>query len=93
MEPLLKSEIFFFISSIATVLLTVLLSILLFYLIKTTRNLHRLSEILKSDFKESEEFINELRERLENNWIFKLFFPRITKRRKTRSTIKNEHKK
>ncbi|MDO8551928.1 MAG: hypothetical protein Q7S01_00175 [bacterium] len=50
-------------------------SILLFYLIKAGKNLYILSEALKGGFKESEEFIAELRERLEDNMVFRLFFP------------------
>lgn len=68
-------DIFFFISSVSTVVLAVLASILLFYLIKAGKNLYILSEALKGGFKESEEFIAELRERLEDNMVFRLFFP------------------
>ena len=75
MESLLKADIFFFISSVATVVLAVLVSVLLFYLIKAGRNLYLLSAVLKSDFKESEEFVAELKERLEENMVFQFFFP------------------
>ena len=82
MEPLIKADIFFFIASIATIVLAVLVSILLLYLIKAGKNLYMLSEALKGNFKESEEFIHELRERLENNIVFRLFFPPLRTRRK-----------
>jgi hypothetical protein len=82
MESLMKADIFFFISSIATVVLTILVSILLVYLIRAGRNLHALSEALKGGFKESEEFITELKDRLEDNIVFRLFFPPSRKRRK-----------
>ena len=83
MESLMKADIFFFISSIATVVLTILVSILLVYLIKAGKNLHALSEALKGGFKESEEFVTELKERLEDNVVFRLFFPPARRRRKT----------
>ncbi len=83
MEPLMQSEIFFFISSIGTVLLVVLASILLYYLIKAGRNLYLLSQSLKSNYKESEEFIEELRERLEDNAVFQVFFPPARRKRNT----------
>lgn len=86
MEALMKSDIFFFISSVATIVLAVLASIVLFYLIKAGKNLYMLSEAIKGDFQESKEFIAELKERLENNIVFRLFFPPIQKKRKT--TIK-----
>jgi hypothetical protein len=82
MEPLIKADIFFFISSIATIILLVLISIILFYLIKAGKNLYLISEALKNNFKESEEFVTELKERLEDNMIFQLFFPPARRRKK-----------
>ena len=81
METIIKADIFFFISSIATVVLTILTCILLFYLIKTWKNLHTLSEKLKDGLDKSEEFIDEFKERLENNMVFRLFFPPKQRRR------------
>lgn len=75
METIMKADIFFFISSLASVILTVLFSIVLFYFIKAGKNLYLLSEKLQAHFHESEEFVLELKERLENNFIFRLFFP------------------
>lgn len=75
METFIKADIFFFISSVATVVLAILASAFLFYLIKAGKNLYQLSESLKGGFKESEEFVAELKERLENNVVFRLFFP------------------
>jgi len=83
MESLMKADIFFFISSIATVVLTILVSILLVYLIRAGKNLHALSETLKGGLKESEEFVMELKDRLEDNIVFRLFFPPSRRRRKT----------
>lgn len=82
MESLIKADIFFFISSIATVLLTALVSILLFYLIRAGRNLYLISAALKNNFKDSEEFVMELKERLENNIVFRLFFPLVRRKKK-----------
>jgi len=75
METVMKADIFFFISSIASVVLAVLLSIVLFYFIKAGKNLYLISERLQDHFKESEEFVLELKERLEDNFVFRLFFP------------------
>ena len=75
METVMKADIFFFISSIATVVLAVLLSIVLFYFIKAGKNLYQISQKLQEHFKESEEFVLELKERLEDNMVFRLFFP------------------
>jgi len=75
MDTLVKADIFFFISSIATVVLAVLLSVVLFYFIKAGKNLYLISEKLQTHFKESEEFVLELKERLEDNMVFRIFFP------------------
>lgn len=85
MDSFLKADIFFFISSVATVVLTVLVAVLLFYLIKAAKNLYALSEALQSRFKESEEFVAGLKERLEDNWVFRLFFPLSRRTRRTRA--------
>jgi cell shape-determining protein MreC len=75
MDTLVKADIFFFISSIATIVIAVLLSIVLFYFIKAGKNLYQISQKLQEHFKESEEFVLELKERLEDNMVFRLFFP------------------
>ena len=75
MESLIKADIFFFISSVATALIAVLVSVLLFYLIKAGKILYKISKALEENFKETEEFVIELKERIENNIIFRLFFP------------------
>ena len=79
METLMQVNIFFFISSVGFIVLTVLLSIALFYFIKAGKNLALLSEKLQESFDNSEEFILELKERLENNPILNFFFPLIRK--------------
>lgn len=79
---ILKADIFFFISTVATIVLTIFFGFLLFYLIKAARNLYRISNLLKSDLKDSEEFLMELKERLNKNIFFKIFFPPLLKSKK-----------
>lgn len=81
MEEFMKADVFFFISSVATIVLAFLVSVLLFYFIKAGKNLYMLSEALKENLKESEEYVLELRDRLEDNVVFRLFFPPARKRR------------
>lgn len=88
METLIKADIFFFISSIATVVLAVLFSVVLFYFIKAGRNLYLISEKMQNHFAESEEFVLDLKERLEDNMIFRMFFPPA--RSKRRNSKKDE---
>jgi hypothetical protein len=88
METFIKADIFFFISSVATVVITVLFSVALFYFIKAGKNLYLISEKMQNHFAESEEFVLDLKERLEDNMIFRMFFPPA--RRKSRSVKKDE---
>lgn len=82
-DSLIKADIFFVIASVATVILVILLSTLLIYVIRTAKNLYALTETVKDGFKGSEEFIADLRDRLEDNMVFRLFFPPLKRRRKT----------
>ncbi|MDO8594113.1 MAG: hypothetical protein Q7R93_01180 [bacterium] len=91
METLLKADIFFFISSIATIVLTILASIVLYYFLKAGRNLSMLSDALKGGLKESEEFVQELKERLEDNMVFRLFFPPSKRRKKVVGKSDTQH--
>ncbi|MFZ2881839.1 MAG: hypothetical protein WA019_02075, partial [Candidatus Moraniibacteriota bacterium] len=71
------------------IVLTILFSIALFYFIKAGKNLALLSEKLQESFNDSEEFILELKERLENNPILNFFFPLI-KKKKTVKKVRNK---
>lgn len=88
MDTLVKADIFFFISSIAVVIITIMLSIVLFYFIKAGKTLHMLSDALQDRFENSEEFVLELKERLEENPVFRFFFP--PSRRRRHSRVKKE---
>lgn len=91
METIMKADIFFFISSVSLVILTILLCVVFFYLIKAGRNLYIISEKLHQHFKNSEEFVFDLKERLEENILFRLFFP--PSRRRKHSSKKNTNNK
>ncbi len=82
MQSLIHADIFFFIASISTVVCTVLIAIVLWYVIRAARNLYELSAVLKSNVQESEEFIADMRQRLEQNPVFQFFFPSPRKRKK-----------
>jgi hypothetical protein len=82
----MKSDIFFFISSLSTIVLTIFVSVVLFHLSRVAKNLHKILEGLKNNFEDSEEFVGELKERLENNLVFRMFFPPVVtkQQRKTK---------
>lgn len=68
-----------------------MLSIVLFYFIKAGKNLYLISEKLQEHFKESEEFVLELKERLEDNVLFRIFFPPARNRKNIRGEVKKRN--
>jgi hypothetical protein len=84
METIMKADIFFFISSISSIILTTLICVVLFYFIKAGKNLYLISEKLQDYVKDSEDFAFELKERLEENMLFRLFFPPARKRKRSK---------
>lgn len=92
MDTLIKADIFFFISSIATILVTILICVVLYYLISFARTLHKIIENIQTNLKDSEEFIADLKERLENNLLFQLFFPASARKSRTHKNNKKSKK-
>jgi len=76
----LKSEIFFFISSISVVLITIILVIFGFYLIKTMRNFSQISEDLKKTVDGATSSLNEVGEHIKESSLFTFFFGRRRKK-------------
>lgn len=62
MNTLIKSDIFFFITSIAVVILTALLCVLVFYLIKVSKDIKYISQKAKSEADNVMADIHNLRE-------------------------------
>ncbi len=81
----MKSDIFFFISSLTTIIVTIFLCVVLFHLNRAAKSLHKILEGLKSNFEDSEEFVGELKERLENNLVFRMFFPPVVAKKQTKT--------
>ncbi len=90
MDSFIKADIFFFISSIATVILSILISILLIYTIKAAKNLETISKTLREGLGESKEILKDLKTRVEDNVIIRLLFP--TSQRKRRTVLKDENR-
>lgn len=84
MEPILKSDIFFFISSLSSILLTILFAVALYYFIRAGRNLYHISQKLHERYDQSEAYLLELKDRLENNVFLRMFLPPRGKNRSTR---------
>lgn len=61
MNDFLKQDIFFFVTTISVVVVTVLLTVLIFYIIKISRNVKYISEKAKTEADLIAEDISELR--------------------------------
>ena len=81
MEPIMKSEIFFFITSVSVVIITIVLVIAGYYVIKTLQNLRDISETLKKAAHSAESDIEEIRERVTESTLFTFIFGKKRKKR------------
>lgn len=86
MEPILKSEIFFFIASIFSVVMTIVLAVAGFYLIGILRNFHAISAVFKKAVDNADESLEEIAESIKNSMIFQFLFGK----KKSKKSKKNE---
>ena len=82
MESILKSEIFFFISSISVILITIIFVIVGFYLIKIMRNFSHISERLKETVDGAASSLEEVGDNIKESSIFRFFFGKKKKNKK-----------
>jgi len=61
MTELIKADVFFFVTTVAVVLLAILFAVLMFYLIGIMRNVRDISALAKDEGKNIKEDIAELR--------------------------------
>lgn len=87
MESIIKSDIFFFVSSIGFIVITVLLIVILSYIIFIMRKVQQVVETVQDTTKHLVGKINSVEDILENSFVMKaigLFFNRNTKEKKQR---------
>ncbi len=82
MESVLKSDIFFFISSISVVIITVIFMFAGFYFIKMMRNFSRISESLKNTVEGAASSLEEVGENIKESPIYTFFFGKKKKGKK-----------
>lgn len=74
MEAILNSEIFFFITSIFVVILTIVLIVCGFYLIRIMRNFSHISDQLKKTVDGTVSSLEEVGDSIKESSIFNFFF-------------------
>ena len=85
MESIMNADIFFFITAIAEVILTILIAIILFYIIQILANFRAISDILRNGTENAEEHIETLGKNLAKNPFFKMFFGKKKTTKNTKS--------
>jgi uncharacterized protein YoxC len=81
MESILNSEIFFFITSICVIFVTLAILVLLIYFIKIIHNFYKISNILKKYTKETETELNELAGHIRKSPLFTFIFGKEKKKK------------
>lgn len=69
METLAKSDAFFFIASMAVILLTLISLVVLFYLVRLVRNIQYISKKIKEESNNISEDIGLIRERIREQGV------------------------
>lgn len=76
MESILKADIFFFISSISIVIISIFILIALFYFIKVLRNFYKISNLLKNYAEDTESELRDMANHVRESPIFTFIFGR-----------------
>lgn len=84
MQTLLKADIFFFITTICVVFVSIFLIIFLAKFARLLESIRNLTEMIKDKTLDASNNAKELLERVENSFLFNLFFPKKIKPRKTK---------
>ncbi|MCX6752582.1 MAG: hypothetical protein NTZ87_03765 [Candidatus Nomurabacteria bacterium] len=85
MNPLMQSQVFFFISSIGFVTLWILAAIFLFYLIRATNTFSKILNKVEKDIDEIGDTTKEMVEDMKDSAIFNFLF---RKKRRSRKDFK-----
>ncbi len=82
MEPILQSQIFFFISSVGFIILGILAAIFLYYLIRSMHTFDRIMSKLEQDIHTIGDATKEMVHEVKESFIFNLLFGKKKKRLK-----------
>jgi hypothetical protein len=88
MESILKSDIFFFISSISVVIITLVLLTAGFYFIKILRNFYKISNILKNYTESTAVELKEMAEHIRQSRLFTFIFGKEKVKKETEKHYK-----
>lgn len=89
MESILKSDIFFFITSISVVVISLFLLVALFYFIKILRNFHKISKVLRELSESADMELRDMGHHIRQSRLFTFLFG---KEKPNKDTEKNHRK-
>lgn len=90
MDFISRSDIFFFITSIAVIIVTVLFAVAAFYVIRTLRNFYEISDSLNKTVGDIGEKIKNVKEWTKNNPLLGLIFGGFAGRKKRKNKKTHE---
>ncbi len=82
METIAKADVFFFVTTISVVVLTILLITALFYIIKILKDFKEISGVVKKGVTHASGHVEELCKNIEESMIFRFFFGKKKARKK-----------
>lgn len=87
MESIIKSDLFFFITSICVIIITLVLLVAGFYFVKMLRNFYKISAILKNYTEDTNNEIRDIGYHIRNSPLFTFIFgkERVKKESEKRS--------
>jgi len=74
MDPYTQSQVFFFISSLGFIILSILVAIFLFYLIRATKTLSDIMDKVEKNLNNIGDTTKEMLEDMRNNVVFNFLF-------------------
>lgn len=83
MESILRSDIYFFITSVSVIIISVFVLVALFYFIKMLRNFYKISEVLKNYTEDTDKSLKDMGNHLRQSPLFTFIFGK--------EKIKKEH--
>lgn len=92
MDTLLHADVFFFVTTIAVILIATVIVIAFIYIIQILKNLRDVSRVFKKGTDKAGESIEAIINLIINNKIFQMFFGKKTPRTKRKTNKKNEEK-
>ncbi len=88
MESILKSDIFFFITSMSVVIITLFLLVALFYFIKIMRNFYKISSILKNYTEDTSNELKDMGQHIRQSKLFTFLFGKEKVKKETEKSTK-----